>query len=271
MVTETSPRSARGALPGRRDHPSLLTVVHTELMRLRHGFLFWYAMLAPVVAAVPLYIGAANSAEAAQGRYWEVFRDVSLELWGVLVPITAGLMAALSVKADQDPWRLMLSYGVPRSRYFVGKFVALALLQLVSTSILAVLLAMGAGLQGALSSDLGTVLGGAYLPWLAGLGTLAVAVYVAMRWGLGAAITVGVAGMLCGALVSDKAFWAAVPMAWPMRTILPLAGIGPNGVPLPADSPLRDMSAIPLAIGLSLALVVVVVAAGGLYLRRKQL
>ncbi|GAA1231665.1 hypothetical protein GCM10009676_13370 [Prauserella halophila] len=254
-----------------RDHPAIATVVRVELMRLRHGFLFWYAFLAPIVAAVPLYIGSAGSAEAESGRYWEVFRDVSLELWGVLVPITAGLMAALSVRADHDAWRLMFSYAVPRSRYFVGKVVALALLQLFSTAILAVLLGIGAALQGRLIDDGMTVLGGALLPWVAGLGTVAVAVYVAMRWGLGAAITLGVAGMLCGALISDKDFWFAVPMAWPMRVILPLAGIGPNGVPLPPDSPLRDMGAVPVALVLSALLAAVALVLGGHYLKRKQI
>lgn len=53
--------------------------------------------------------------------------------------------------------------------------------------------------------------------------------------------------------------------------ILPLAGIGPNGVPLAPDSPLRDTAAIPVAIGLSLALVAVVVVAGAHYLKHKQI
>lgn len=267
----TSTLAERSSGPTQRDRPAIATVVRVELMRLRHGFLFWYALLAPIVAAVPLYIGSAGSSEAASGRYWEVFRDVSLELWGVLVPITAGLMAALSVRADQDAWRLMFSYAVPRYRYFVGKVAALALLQLFSTTVLAALLGVGAALQGRLGDDGLTVVGGAFLPWVAGLGTVAVAVYVAMRWGLGAAITIGVAGMLCGALISDKDFWFAVPMAWPMRVILPLAGIGPNGVPLPPDSPLRDMGAVPIALALSVALSAVALVLGGRYLKRKQI
>lgn len=266
MTTETIARQAHG-----RDQPSLATVTRTELMRLRHGFLFWYSLLAPVVAAVPLYLGSATSPEAAAGQYWEVFRNVTLELWGVLVPMTAGLIAALSVRADQDSWRLLFSYGVPRHRYFTGKFAALATLQLFSTTVLAALLGVGALLRGKLDADVATVLGGAYLPWVAGLATLAVAVYVAVRWGLGAAITIGVAGMLCGALVSDKGIWMFVPMAWPMRVILPQAGIGPNGVPLAADSPLHDMSVLPVAIALSLALTAVALWAGGAHLRGKQI
>lgn len=255
----------------RRDHPSLLTVVHTELLRLHRGFLFWYALLAPIVIAVPLYVGSANSAEGKSGQYSQVLLDVSLELWGVVVPISAGLMAALSVRADQDAWRLMFSYGVPRWHYFVGKVAALSLLQLLSTAVLAIMLAVGAAIGGTLTTDLPTVVSAAFLPWVAGLATLAIAVYCAMRWGLGAATSMGVAGMLFGALVSDKTFWPAIPMAWPMRVILPLGGIGPNGVPLSVDSPLRNMSVVPLALGLSILLTAGVLVAGGILLRRKQI
>jgi hypothetical protein len=263
----TQPSSGTAA----RDRPSLAAVVSTELMRLRHGFLFWYALLAPIVATVPLYIGSARSSEARAGQYWEVFRNVSLELWGVLVPISVALAAALSVRADGGAWRLMLSYGVPRSRYFTGKFIALAVMQLASATVLTLLLAGGAALRGRLGDDVGTVLGGAYLPCLAGFATLGIALYVAMRWGLGAAIVLGVAGMLCGALVSDKTFWAAIPMAWPMRVIIPLAGIGANGVPLAPGSPLRDTGVIPVALALSAAVSVLAVVLGGLHLRRTQI
>jgi hypothetical protein len=77
--------------------------------------------------------------------------------------------------------------------------------------------------------------------------------------------------MLFGALISDKTIWPAMPMAWPMRVILPLAGIGPNGVPLHPDSPIRDLSAIPLVLLLSTLLTAAVLVAGGSHLRRKQI
>ncbi|MGH3748507.1 MAG: ABC transporter permease [Micromonosporaceae bacterium] len=242
-----------------------------ELARMRHGFLFWYSLLAPVVVALPLYLAAARSPEAMQGRQWDVFSNVTLELWGVLVPMTAGLAASLSVHADRDAWRLLLSYGVPRWRYFVGKFVALTVLQLASATVLVGLLGIGAVMHGKLVADLHVVLGGAYLPWFAALATLAIVGYVAMRWGLGVGIAVGVFGLFSGALMSDKDIWWAVPTAWPMRVILPLAGIGPNGIPLSAESPLRDLSVLPAALGLSLGLAALVLWAGSRHLQHKQI
>jgi ABC-2 type transport system permease protein len=265
----TSPADTAGT--GTRDHPALWTVAGTEIGRLRHGFLAWYTVLAPIVIAVPLYLGSLLSPEGASGHTWQTFSNVTLEFWGVLVPMTAGLAATLSVRADQDAWRLLLSYAVPRWRYFVGKFAALAVLSLVSSTVLAVVLCGGAALNGALGSSLGTVLAASYLPWLAGLASIALALLVAVRWGFGPGITVGVAGLLCGALTADKTFWYVIPVAWPMRVILPVAGISPNGIALPAGSPLGDHDVIPVALGLSVALMTLLLLAGGRHMNHKEI
>lgn len=72
------------------DNPSLWTVTVTELARMRRGFLPLYILLAPIVIAVPLYLGSLFSPEGASGRTWEVFSNVTLEFWGVLVPHDSG-------------------------------------------------------------------------------------------------------------------------------------------------------------------------------------
>lgn len=262
--------SVRDDRSDHRDNPSLWTVTVTELTRMRRGFLPLYVLLAPVAIAVPLYLGSLFSPEGASGQTWQVFSNVTLEFWGVLVPMTAALTAVLSVRADQDVWRLLLSYAVPRWRYFVGKFVALSVLNLISSTVLLVMLAGGAALNGALGSATATILAASYLPWVGGLATTALALLVSVLWGLGPGIAVGVAGLLSGALTADKTFWYAIPFAWPMRVILPVAGIGPNGISLPPNSPLADPGVIPTALALSVVLTAAVLLAGSLHMRRKE-
>ncbi|GAA3492346.1 ABC transporter permease [Streptomyces cremeus] len=254
-----------------RDNPSLVTVMRAELARNKRGFVPWYHLIAPLVITIPLFIGALGSSEAKAGQTFEVFRNVTLEFWGVLVPMTAGLAAALTVRADQDAWRLLLSYGVPRRRYFIGKVAALGVFGFMASTVLLVMLSLGALLCGKFPGGMGVVVPAVYLPWLVGLSMTALAVLVAVMWGTGPSIGVGVAGLLCGALVSDKDFWYAVPFAWPMRVVLPLAGIGPNGVPLPENSPVLDMSAIPLAIGLGVVLTALLLVAGSVHMSRKEI
>ncbi|MFF4605281.1 ABC transporter permease [Streptomyces sp. NPDC001339] len=258
-------------LVGQRDNPSLATVVGTELARHKRGFIPWYHLLAPLIITIPLFLGSLGSSEAKAGQTFEVFRNVTLEFWGVLVPMTAGLAAALSVRADHDAWRLLLSYGVPRGRYFVGKVAALGVLGFISSTVLLMMLSVGAMISGRFPEAMGIVVAAVYLPWLVGLAMTTLAVLVAVVWGMGPSIGVGVAGLLCGALVSDKDFWYAVPFAWPMRVVLPLAGIGPNGVPLPKNSPVTAMSAIPLAVGLAAVLTAVLLFVGRLHMSRKEI
>jgi lantibiotic protection ABC transporter MutE/EpiE family permease subunit len=262
--------SVRDDRPEQRDNPSLWTVTGTELARMQRGFLPLYVLLAPIIIAVPLYLGSLFSPEGASGQTWKVFSNVTLEFWGFLVPMTAGLIAALSVRADQDAWRLLLSYAVPRWRYFVGKFAALSVLNLLSSTVLVVVLTGGAALNGALGSATGTILAASYLPWVGGLATTALALLVSVVWGLGPGIAVGVAGLLSGALTADKVFWYAIPFSWPMRVILPVAGIGPNGISLPPNSPLADARVIPVALALSVTVMAIVLLAGSLHMSKKE-
>ncbi|AFT99084.1 ABC transporter permease [Nocardia brasiliensis] len=269
-MATTAPHQGLEIRP-RRDQPSLWHVTATELSRMRRGFIGWFVILVPIVLTVPLYPMSLASPEGKSGHAWMVFRDVTLEGWGVLIPMTAALLAALSVRADQDAWRLLFSYAVPRTKYLLGKYFALAALSAVSTTLLAALLCVGAALGGRLGSSIGTIVAASFLPWLAGLGCAAVALVVSMVWGLGPTIAIGVVGMMSGMLIADKTWWMAVPFAWPMRVILPLAGIGPNGVPLPADSPVRDHGVILPAIALSFGLAAVVLALGSAHLERKEI
>ncbi|WP_198167251.1 hypothetical protein [Microbispora sp. ATCC PTA-5024] len=259
-----------GGTAGPTDSPSMAALISTELLRLRSGFVGWYILLSPIVIAIPLYLGSIFSPEGRSGRLWETFSNVTLEFWGVLIPMTAGLIAALAVRADTEPWRFLFSYAIPRWRYFTAKVAALAVAQLLSATILVVMLAGGALLTGQLSNAASMILKVAYLPWAAGLAATALAVLVCTVWGLGPGIALGVAGMMAGALISDKSFWYAIPPAWPMRVILPLADIRPNGLALDASSPLHDTSVIPLAVALSAAATIVILLIGGRHMARKE-
>lgn len=254
-----------------RDDPSLPAMMVAELARMRSGFIAWYTLLAPVVIAVPLYVGSLFSPEGQSGELWQVFSNVTLELWGVLVPMTAGLIAAISIRADTEPWRFLLSYAVPRWRYFFAKTTALAVAQLLSATILGLMLVGGALLTGQAGHQMGMIAEVSYLPWIAGLAMTALAALVSTLWGLGPGIAIGIAGALTGALISDKSFWYVMPPAWPMRVILPLAHIHPNGIALNSASPLNNASVVPVALVLSAVITVAALVVGGWHMTRKEI
>lgn len=255
---------------GAVDAPSWATVFGTELLRLRRGFPFWYSLLVPASLILPMGIITVFSPEAQAGRAAETWSQVVLMFWGVLLPMSAALYAGVAERQDDDARRLLYTYAFPRGRLLIGKFLALAVLSLASSLLLLLLLALvGASLGRA--EDIPTIVASSLLPWAAFLGSLALCLLVANVWGFTATMCTGVAGMMFGALLADKVVWWVIPPAWPMRMVVPLAGIEASGVPLPAEHPLHDLTVLPVGVGLSIALAAVLLAVGARYVNRKEL
>lgn len=255
---------------GARDAPSVVTVVGTELSRLWRKFPLWMTLGLPLALVLPHGLIALLSPEGRQGQVWEVWLQIVLMFWGVFLPMAAALYAAVSMRQDDDARQLLYSYAFPRSRLLLGKYFALATMGLVSAVLLTCLLSLLAVVFGA-SDDLARIVAGGLVPWFAALGTLALCLVVANVWGFTATVCAGVAGMMFGALLADKVVWWVIPLAWPMRVVVPIAGIEASGVPLPEDHPLHDMGVLPIAAGLSLTLAAVLLAVGSRYVNRKEL
>ncbi len=255
---------------GAADAPSLVTVARAEARRLWRRFPLWLTLGLPVGLVLPQGLIAALSPEGRQGFVWDVWLQVVLMFWGILLPMAAALYASVSVRQDGHARLLLYSYGFNRGRLLVSKFTALATMSLVSTALLTCLLCV-LGVAFGATGDLPRVVAGSVIPWLASLATLALCLVVAHAWGFTAATCTGVAGMMFGALLADKVVWWLIPLAWPMRVVVPLAGIEASGVPLPDDSPLRDLSVLPIASGLSVALTAVLLVVGARHVNRKEL
>lgn len=270
--TQGSAAATRTAVPteGATDSPSVGAVFRTEMLRARRGFPLWFSVGLPTALILPLGLVSAFAPEARENAVWEVWLRVVLMFWGILLPMGAALYAGVSVRQDDDARRLLYSYAFPRSRLLLGKYLALAALGLLSSLLLVVLLT-GLALAFGELDTMPRVLMGGVVPWAAGLGTLALCLVVAHAWGFTATMCTGVAGMMFGALLADKVVWWLIPLAWPMRMVVPIAGVEASGVPLPDTHPLHDMTVLPIGVGLSLALAVVVMTLGARYVNRKEL
>ena len=258
------------ATPLQPSTPPFLSLVRAESQHYRRGFLLWFALLAPLLLALPmLWATLSNNMGEPPAVIWQDFQGSTFEFWGVLTPMGAAILAALSVQQDRESWRFLLTYPVKPAQLFLAKFVGLALLTLLSSFMLFVGLLFAGSVIG--SFDLMTAFSACFLPWLAGLGVLALFLTLSLMTGLGTTIGVGVFGMLSGALLADKSVWIYLPFAWSLRVILPIAEIHASGIPLPPESPLRDLSVIPVALGLSVLLGTVSLVLGAAYLSRKEI
>ncbi|MBB4933777.1 ABC-2 type transport system permease protein [Lipingzhangella halophila] len=272
MIDPAHPAKEEGvaAPEGAADAPSLRTVASTEASRLWRRFPLWLTFGLPLGLVLPQGLVAALSPEGRQGFVWDVWLQVVLMFWGVLLPMATALYAGVAVRQDNQARRLLYSYGFPRSRLLLGKFAALAGMSLLCAMLLTCLLCLLGVLFGE-TGGIARIVAGGMVPWLASLATLALCLVVAHVWGFTATMCTGVAGMMFGALLADKAVWWIIPLAWPMRVVVPLAGIEASGVPLPDGHPLNDPSVLPIAVGLSVALAAVLLVAGSRYVNRKEL
>ncbi|MFW5417297.1 hypothetical protein J0910_11855 [Nocardiopsis sp. CNT-189] len=267
-MTATGPGT--GTRHTARDDPSLLTVIALELGRLRRGFPFWMALLLPLVLVMPLGLIAAFSPEGKGGDVWGVWFSVTLLFWGVFQPMGCALYSAMSIRADRDARRLLYGYAFPRHRLLTAKYCALLAVGLASALLLALLLAAAAAALGG-ASAVAEVPGGVLIPWVAGAGTLALCLFTAEKWGFPVTAAIGVVGMVLAGTVADQPFWWAVPPVWPMRAVVPLAGIEASGVPLAPGDPLASTGVLPLVIALSAGLAAVLVAVAARHVNRKEL
>ncbi|MBB6174717.1 ABC-2 type transport system permease protein [Nocardiopsis mwathae] len=259
----TSPREIR-------DDPALGTVVAVELTKLRRGFPLWLSTALPLILILPLGLIAAVSPEGRAGDVWGIWFSVTLMFWGLSMPMGAALYAAMSVRADMASRRLVYAYAFPRHRLLIGRFLALLVLGLGSALLLTVLLAaVGVMLAGPQAAA--PVPAGVLVPWLGGAATLALCLVIAERWGTAPAVGIGVLGTLLGATVADTAAWWFIPMVWPMRAVVPLAGVEASGVPLQPGDPLLSLAPLPIVAVLSLALSAALLAAGARHVDRKEL
>jgi ABC-2 type transport system permease protein len=266
----TATGSDRTSPPVIRDDPSLATVVAVELDKLRRGFCLWFSLALPFVLILPLGLVAAASPEGRGGDVWGIWFSVTLLFWGMFLPMGAALYAAMSVRADAASRRVVYAYAFPRHRMLIGRFLALLVLWLGSALLLTLLLAaVGVVLVGpraALPVPMGVL-----VPWVGAAATLALCLVVAERWGTGLTSVVGVLGLLLSGVLADTSAWWFVPMVWPLRAVVPLAGIEASGVPLEPGDPLFSLEPLPLVAVLSSALAVVLLTAGARHVNRKEL
>lgn len=259
-----------GVRAPRRDDPSASTVTAVELARLRRGFPLWFTLGLPCALVLPLGLISLGSPEGQAGQLWGVWSGVVAMFWGVCLPMVGALYTSTAARQDEGARPVLYGYAVPRYRFLLGRFTALALLSLCQAVVLAALLApMGVLLEGPHAA--GPAAASILLPWAASLAGLALCLLVAEEWGFAPTVCLGVSGSMFGALLADKSVWWMLPLGWPMTTVVPLADIRASGVPLPEGHPLTDAGIVPGVIALSLGAAAVLLAVGVRRVNRKEL
>lgn len=251
----------------------MVGVLLSESLKYRRTSIPKLLLLSPagLVACLAWYLLAGGQSAA-----WDALFGLVFQLWTLLlVPAGAALLAGLAAahEAQAGNWYGLRVRPVSPSALYGSKLAILALATLASSLLLSVFTAISGTVIGLPEAPWSALLVAGLLSWLAALPLLALHLWVATAWGVGASVAVGVPGLLAAALIGGTGLgsgvWWAIPWSWPARAALPVLGFfDDTSAGLPAG--LDPVAYVVAICGMALTLALSLAAASLLWFGRRE-
>ena len=249
---------------------ALVGVLSAEWIKQRRTATRWLVMVVPVtLAGLLAWYASVSSSELS----WTDLSRLVFETWTTIcVPVGAALFAGLSASLEDDAggWWALRARPVSPAALYGAKLLVLAAHTLASSLVLGIFVglfgvAFGTSPEITTGVPWASLLALALVLWVCALPLLALQLWVAEAWGFGAAVAVGVQGLLLAALIGGNSLgggafgvWLAVPWAWPVRGVYPalvllgLDGGGPTALPVSPEGILLAVCAFSLVLASAL-------------------
>ncbi|QUL54862.1 lantibiotic immunity ABC transporter MutE/EpiE family permease subunit [Paenibacillus tritici] len=223
----------------------MLSVIRAERLKWRRTFIPKLVWMAPVFTLL-------LCAVLMGGRF---FQTGSYNWWyTMLLPGALTLVCSLALQKDAKlKYRGLLALPLPPGRLWAGKIIACASWLLAALLVFLIGITAG-GLLFGQTIPLLSSLAGSTLIFITFLWQIPLCLFLAARFGLFAAVLLNMAGNIMGVLTFNSGgFWDVIPYTITFRLMCPVLSILPNGLPVPADSPLRSTDMILIDVLVSLA------------------
>jgi ABC-2 type transport system permease protein len=252
----------------------MVGVLLSESLKHRRTFVPKLILLAPVglVACLTWYLLAGG-----RPMTWEALFGLVFQLWTLLlIPAGAALLAGLAAahEAQAGNWYGLRVRPVSPSALYGGKLAILALAALASSLLLSVFTAISGTVVGLSEAPCSALLVAGLLSWIAALPILALHLWVATAWGVGASVAVGVPGLLAAALIGGtglgSSVWWMIPWSWPARVALPVLGFF-EGTAAGLPAGLDPVAYVATICGMALALALSLAAASLIWFGRREM
>lgn len=186
------------------------------------------------------------------------FVSNTINWWSILfLPLTIALWCALSNQKEQRASDYQGVYLLPVSlkKIWFAKQMIIAVYSLIAMLVYLVIMAVvGMLFTGEIIIGARTVLAVLVL-WITTLWEIPLCLWLARKWGTVSAIGINFVGALgLGVILASRSLWWACPWSWSIRLMAPIVGVHPNGTLLSPGDPLWTMRVLPLGIGMSLLL-----------------
>lgn len=214
---------------------SLPAGLRAELIRTKHSASGYFPVVGLVLCLLQGLAWWGIATQPLTG--WnQMFGWQSLYATGLVAPLTA-LLVALTVVREQRArdggtrWRPL----APRTA-LTARALVLALELCAFNFVITVPLLLFGWAHGLTHAPLARLTGAWIALWLGSLLAAAVALVVTRVANMYVAVGLAIAGQIGGVNQAESTTWMWQPWTWPVRAILPLLGIHPNGTALDPDS-----------------------------------
>lgn len=189
------------------------------------------------------------------------FVSNTINWWSILfLPLMLVLWCSLTHQKEQLASSYQGVYLLPVSlrNIWLAKLVVMGSYSLAALAVyLLVMGVVGMLFTGESIITMATLMSALVL-WITTLWEIPLFLWIARKWGAAAAIGINIAcAMGLGIPFSTRTFWWACPWSWSIRLMAPIAAVHPNGTLLEPGHALLDMKVLPVGIGMSLLLTVV--------------
>ncbi|MEK3790530.1 lantibiotic immunity ABC transporter MutE/EpiE family permease subunit [Paenibacillus sp. FSL R7-0204] len=214
----------------------MLNIVRAEHLKWRRTFIPKLAWIAPVFTLFLCAVLMGGS----------FFQSGSYNWWyTILLPGALSLVCSLALQKDAKlKYRGLLALPFTPGTLWAGKIIACAYWLMAALLVFLTGVTAGGLLFGQTITLLSS-LAGSILIFLTFLWQIPLCLFLAARLGLFAAVLLNLAGTILGVVEFDRGgLWDYIPYTITFRLMCPVLSILPNGLPVPADSPLRSTDMI---------------------------
>lgn len=206
-------------------------------------------------------------------RPWQLITILVFNWWPVIfLPLGIATLAALVDAQEKKAgnYRGLQAHNVSPMVIWMNKIAALAVHMLLATLVLAVSAVLAGLITAKGAVPWMEIITASFVTWAASLALIPIQLWAATWKGMFFSMALGFVGMLAGVFAAAHNYWPIVPWSWTTRLMCPMIGVHPNGLILEAADPLRNASVIPIGIGLSLVVFLVITAITALWFSKRE-
>lgn len=207
-------------------------------------------------------------------KSWKGIMVLVFNWWPMIfLPLGMGLFAGMAAAQEKKAgdYRALLVHDISPMVFWMNKVAAMAVHSLLSTLVLFISIII----YGLCSSQRGVpitqLISGSLVCWLVSLVLIPIQLWAAVWKGIIFSMGVAFAGMIAGIMAASQSYWFVIPWSWATRLMCPIIGVHPNGTVLRDGDPLLDPSVIPVGIGISVILFIIITAISGVWFRRREI